>query len=161
MATYSCFHKEDNKHNMMEELYAECLLGLHGFNSEAQYEALLNESFLNDPSNSFLLGLEECSHDFRSTKGYFMHYWGDSCAEINADAFGKHLFAGLKSVYNANAFSIADFGKHCALLWHNIPSELAQTEPFWTLCYADDCLSWGDEAQTRMLYEKAFSFYND
>ena len=90
-----------------------------------------------------------------------MLYWGDSCAEINADAFGKHLFAGLESVYNANTFSIADFGKHCALLWHDIPSELAQTEPFWTLCYADDALSWGDEAQTRTLYEKAFSFYND
>ena len=132
---------------MMEELYAEFLLGLHGFNSEERYEALLNETFLNDPNNSFLLELEACSHDFRSTKGCFMRYWGDSCAGINAD--------------NANAFSIADFGKHCTLLWQDIPSELAQTEPFWTLCYADDALSWGDEVQTRTLYEKAFSFYND
>ncbi len=146
---------------MMEDLYAEFLLGLHGFNSEERYEALLNETFLNDPNNGFLLEPEACSHDFRSTKGCFMRYWGDSCAGINADTFGKRLFAGLESVYNANAFSIADFGKHCTLLWQDIPSELAQTEPFWTLCYADDALSWGDEVQTRTLYEKAFSFYND
>lgn len=144
----------------MEEIYAEFLLSLHGFHSEAQYEAQLNKAFLNDPSNGFLLELEECSHDFRSTKGCFMRYWGDSCAEINADAFGKRLLAGLESVYHTNTFTLADFGKRCALLWQDIPSNLAQTEPFWTLCYADDSLSWGDEAQTKTLYEKAFAFFD-
>lgn len=32
-------------------------------------------------------------------------------------------------------------------------------EPFHTLSYADDPLSWNDEKQTRKLYEELFEFY--
>lgn len=41
-----------------------------------------------------------------------------------------------------------------------LPQETGQKEPFKALCYADDCLSWGDEKQTRELYEKAFQYYS-
>ena len=33
-------------------------------------------------------------------------------------------------------------------------------EPFFALCYADDCLSYGDEKQCRDLYEAALSYYD-
>lgn len=36
---------------------------------------------------------------------------------------------------------------------------LDEEQPFWTLSYADDPLSWGDEEQSKALYEEAFDFY--
>ncbi len=32
---------------------------------------------------------------------------------------------------------------------------------FWTLSYADDPLSWGDEKQTSYTYERMLSYYRD
>ena len=144
----------------METLYAEFLLWFHGFNSGERYEALLNENFLNSPNNDALLELEECSSNMLDTHGRFMRYWTYEHPSLNPGIFGKQLFLGLKSVYDANAFSIEDFSKRCFLLWESIPSGIDQTEPFWILDYAGDCLSWGDEAQTRSLFDKAFSFYD-
>lgn len=35
------------------------------------------------------------------------------------------------------------------------------SDPFFTMCYADDPLSWGDKDQTRELYEQMFRFYDE
>ncbi len=142
----------------MEKLYAEYLLWLHGFYSGERYETLLDACFLNS-SEDILLDLEMCSSPMRDARGRFLRYWSYECPIFDADTFGKSLFAGLKTVYEAGAFCIEDFGRRCYQLWKDIPDSLNQTEPFFILCYADDCLSWGDEAQTRNLYEQAFSFY--
>ena len=142
----------------MENLYAEFLLWYHGFTTNEAYEALLNESFLNG-TNNILLELEEVSSDLLNTLGRFMRYWDYECLTFDSDIFGKRLFSGLERVYKSNSFSIEAFGQMCNLLWKDLPTGLEQTEPFWTLIYADDCLSWGDETQTRKLYEKAFAFY--
>lgn len=44
-------------------------------------------------------------------------------------------------------------------LWEELPQEVQMKEPFWALNYADDPLSWGDEEQTRELYEKMMNYY--
>lgn len=144
----------------MERLYAEFLLWKHGFYSRKRYEELLNDKFLSDLNNNFLLELEECSTNAINTSRYFMRYWTYEEHELDAYLFGKHLFSSLNLAYNATVISIEDFGKRCYLLWQDFPPHLNQIEPFWTLCYADDPLSWGDEAQARSLYEKAFIFYD-
>ncbi len=41
-----------------------------------------------------------------------------------------------------------------------MPRDIGQKEPFLTLCYADDCLSYHDEEQCRKLYEKAMCYYD-
>ena len=46
-------------------------------------------------------------------------------------------------------------------LWESLPGNMQNMEPFWTLCYADDPLSWGDEAQTRNVYEHMLDYYED
>ena len=144
----------------MEALYAEFLLWFHGFNPGDKYEALLNECFLNNPNNSILLELEERSNSMLDTHGRFTRYWTYEQPTLNPEILGKRLFSGLKCVYDSNTFSIEEFSRRCFLLWDNLPSAIDQTEPFWTLDYAGDCLSWGDETQTRNLFEKAFSFYD-
>ncbi len=141
------------------ELYAEVLLWYHGFNDKHNYELLLNEAFLNDPSNDFLLELQERSSNLLDTRGRFTQYWSYEEKSFDSNIFGKRLFAGLESAYKVNIFSIDQFGKQCYQLCKDLPSDIQEKEPFWTLKYADECLSWGDEAQTRMIYEKLFSFY--
>lgn len=142
----------------MEKLYAEFILWKHGFNARERYEKLLNELFLIDSSNNFLFELEECSTNMLKTNQAFMHGWS-SDAQLDVSIFGKHLFSSLKLVYHLNGMSIEEFGRRCYLLWSDLPSLINKTEPFWTLSYADDPLSWGDEEQTRCLYEKVFKFY--
>jgi hypothetical protein len=40
-----------------------------------------------------------------------------------------------------------------------LPSVIQSVEPFWSLSYADDPLSWGDVNQTKELYEEMLNFY--
>ena len=46
-------------------------------------------------------------------------------------------------------------------LWEDLPGQIQDIELFWALCYADDPLSWGDEEQTRSIYENMMNFYDD
>ena len=143
----------------MEELYAELLLWYIGFHSSERYNALLDEKFLSDSENELYLELEEYSADILNSMGRFKRYWDYECSEFDRDLFGKQLFAGLKYTYDTNRFEISDFGNRCCKLWHMLPGSIIETEPFHTLIYADDPLSWGDEVQTRELYESAFAYY--
>lgn len=144
----------------MERLYAEFLLWKHGFHSGERYEKLLNELFLIDSDNDFLLELEECSTNALKTSQALTRGWNAALSQLDVSTFGKHLFSSLRLAYCSNGVDIEEFGKRCYLLWDDLPSSINKTEPFWTLSYADDPLSWGDEAQTRSLYEKAFAFYD-
>ena len=143
----------------MEKLYAEFLLWLNELNTNEKYESLLHKYFLNAPSDKVLLELEECSSDILRTNAILENYWDSEHKILDVDVFGEYLFSELESIYKFNKFSINEFGKRCYSLWNHLPSHIQQKEPFWTLCYADDCLSWNDETQTRKLYEEAFFFF--
>ena len=144
----------------MEKLYAEFLLWLNELNTNEKYESLLHEYFLNAPNDKVLLELEECSSDIRRINAILENYWDSVHRILDVDIFGEHLFSELESIYKFNKFGIEEFSKRCYSLWSSLPSHIHQKEPFWTLSYADDCLSWNDEAQTRKLYEETFSFYH-
>ena len=143
----------------MEKLYAEFLLWLNELNTNEKYESLLHKYFLNAPSDKVLLELEECSSDILRTNAILENYWDSEHKILDVDVFGEYLFSELESIYKFNKFSINEFGKRCYSLWNHLPSHIQQKEPFWTLSYADDCLSWNDETQTRKLYEEAFFFF--
>lgn len=145
----------------MEELYAELLLWYIGFHSSDKYNTLLNAKFLSDFQNELYLELEGYSPDLLDSMGRFTRYWDYECDAFHCDSFGKQLFSSLKAVYDTNTVEISDFGERCYKLWRMLPSTIGEMEPFQTLCYADDPLSWGDEAQTRKLYENAFAFYDN
>ena len=106
-----------------------------------------------------LLELEWCSSDCEKTFSIINNFWQyDYFKSFNADRFGEKLFHGLESVYTSNSISLNEFFKRCHQLWNCLPTEINQIEPFWTLNYAGDYLSYGDDAQARELYEKAFLF---
>ena len=46
-------------------------------------------------------------------------------------------------------------------LWKLLPDKINNEEPFYTLNYAGDCLSYGDEIRCRELYKCALNYYED
>lgn len=150
---------EEPREHQIEELYAEALLWTCGFHSGERYNKFLDQCFLSEPDNPFYLELEELSRDVRDTIGRIDRYQKYEQQNLDCAAFGRQLFTGLKDAYLSNTFSIQEFGRLSCRLWNLLPKDLLYIEPFWTLEYADDCLSWDDEAQARALYEKAFAFY--
>ena len=143
----------------MERLYAEALLWSQGFHGEERYTALLDELFLRDPANELYLQLEECSE---AESLALLARWAEENEEFDADAFGAQLFAALETAYTQHAATYDDleeFGRRCYQLWHLLPMQLMDNEPFLTLAYGDDPLDRGDEGGARKLYEAAFAFY--
>ncbi len=145
----------------MEVLFAELLLWYVGFHSSERYNALLDEQFLSDSENGLYLELEGYATNLLDSMGRFKRYWDYECSEFNRDLFGKQLFEGLKFSYDRNCYELSVFGNRCCKLWHMLPDSIKQIEPFHSLIYADEPLSWGDEMQTRELYEKAFQYYDE
>ena len=144
----------------MESLIASALLWKNGLGTYDEYNKILDEKFLKNPDSAILLELEWCSSDCEKTFSIINNFWHyDYFQSFNADRFGEKLFSGLESVYMAHSVAINEFGSRCYQLWNCLPAEINQIEPFWTLGYADDCLSYGDESQCRELYEKAFLHY--
>ena len=143
----------------MEILIVYAILWKCGFKSNKEYNRFLDEMFLKNPQSTFLLELEECSSNCDVTYEKIDRFWNYEYHGFHIELFGETLFHCLEVIYTNNAFSIEEFGQRCHALWNCLPGQMGKMEPFFTLCYADDYLSWGEENQTRMLYEKTFAFY--
>ncbi len=143
----------------MEQLICKSLLLKIGLITGDNYSETLDKMFLEDSDNEMLLELQSYHYDVDTTFDILQRYWEYEFKGFSVDTFGKCLLEDLKTVYQSNVFSIEDFGKKCYRLWKQLPNELHLEEPFHVLSYADDPLSWGDEAQTREIYEKLFEFY--
>ena len=143
----------------MERLICKSLLWKIGLTDGIDYSRTLNEIFLSDTSNDMLLELESCSYDYDAAFDILQRFWKYECNTFCVDTFGRCLAEDLKAIYESNVYSIEDFGRKCYSLWQQLPDELNTIEPFHTLSYADDPLSWGDEEQARKIYEDFFNFY--
>ena len=144
---------------MVEILLSYAILLYVGLVSEAEYKENLDAHFLKYPDDDFLLELEWKTLDIEGTiKNIF-----DYCLEnnVNYDTFGSFLISKLEEIYYQDDMDIRFFGSKMYSIWGVLPSEIESKEPFWTLCYADDPLSWGDEGQTRELYQKMFQYYKE
>ena len=143
----------------MEKLICKSLLWKIVLTDGNDYSKTLDEMFLSDVNNELLLELEGCSYDYDTAFDILQRFWKYECKNFSVDVFGGCLTEDLKTVYQSNVFHIEDFGRKCYSLWQHLPNELNTIEPFHTLSYADDPLSWGDEEQARKIYEEFFEFY--
>lgn len=138
---------------------AAILLWKFGLSSVENYHMVLNQKFLNSSDDELLLELECSSSDCDASFNSLMRFWNYEYTDFNQNKFGKILFSLLETAYKRNFVAIKDFGDRCYQLWQCLPGSICNEEPFLTLSYADDGLSYGDESRTKMLYEKAFQFY--
>ena len=144
---------------MFEKLLAYAFLLDVGIVSSSDYSKYLDSAFIETPDNDLLLELEWCVSDMQKSISIIRQRGYEH--SIDYDVFGRVLFSKLEEAYFQNGIDIEVFGAKSYAIWQQLPAEIHQLEPFWTLCYADDPHSWGDEKQTREIYERAFRFYNN
>lgn len=140
----------------MEELLAYAYLLENGFNVQKQYDIKLNELFINNPNDKDLLELEIISGDTKKCICYIKTHI--DYFNMNRSKFGKELMELLKPFYKS--LSINTFGDRMYSLWESLAGNLQDEEPFFTLCYADDFISW-NENQARKKYEEMLSYYDN
>lgn len=139
----------------MEELLVYAMLYCEGFEVESLYQSKLDELFLENSEDELLLELEFLSGNMKESALHLRSFL--VMQEFNADAFGTALMRALKKQYEA--LELKEFSKSTYSLWSKLPEGIQHTQPFWTLCYAEEPLSWGDEKQSRELYEWALNYY--
>ena len=141
----------------MEELFVYAILLYEGFVTEHEYNKRLDELFLSDPENDDLLYLE---WETNIKKAIIYIKTNVDYKKLDLEQFGRILMSKLKRVY-VNCSDIRYFASRMYSLWKSLPGDIQNVEPFWILCYADDPLSWGDEEQTRNIYEHMLNYYKD
>lgn len=138
-----------------EELLVYAILLYEGFATENEYNKRLDELFLSTPEDDDLLYLE-WETDIKKAIIYVRTHVDYN--NLDLERFGRILMSKLEAVYE-NCSDIKYFAGRMYNLWESLPGNIQNKEPFWTLCYADDPLSWGDEEQTRSIYEYMLSYY--
>lgn len=140
---------------MMEELLVYAILLYEGIITKESFQKKIDELFLEDYENEILLNLE-CEKDIN----HAIVYIGENVDynNFNYDEFGKILMKFLKEYY-INCSNIEEFASHMYSLWKILPGNMQDKEPFHILSYADEPLSWGDEKQSREIYEDMFKYY--
>ena len=145
----------------MEELWIYAILLYQELVTEHEYNKRLDELFLsaskNDDLFDHLLDLE-WETDMKKAIVYIRTHVDYNHLDI--DLLGKILMSKLKEIYK-NDSDIRKFSYRMYDLWESLPGNIQDIEPFRTLCYADDPLSWGDEEQTRAIYERMLCYYGD
>ena len=141
----------------MERLLAYAYLLCENLISMDEYETTLNKLFLENPSNADLLELEIISNNKKSTIAYIKTHIDYNT--MSFDIFGRELFKLLKPIYHNK--DLKSFSTAMYSLWESLAGNLQEIQPFWTLSYADEPLSWGDVEQTKKIYEKMLSYYDE
>lgn len=141
----------------MEELLVYAILLYEELITEDEYNKRLDELFLSTPEDDELLYLE-WETDMKKAIIYVRTHIDYN--NLDLEQFGRILMSKLKTAY-VNCLDIKCFAGRMYNLWESLPGNIQNIEPFWTLCYADDPLSWGDEEQTRNIYEHMLNYYKD
>ena len=137
---------------IMEKLPVTAILFFHGLADENTYSSQLNECFLSDPSNDDYLYLE-WENDIGKAVAYLRTHINP--ASFDRQKFGKFFLRKLQESYEHSP-DIKVFAARMYGLWKSLPENLQNIEPFFALCYVDEPLEYGDEKQTRSIFEQIF-----
>ena len=143
---------------MLEKIYAFVLSLQTNIVTQEEYADFLNMLFLEEPTNEWLVELEFASNNLFETLTITNEALYRRKIPLNYNVFGYVLFENIRKLYEKRTLGIEEFGLRAYTVWNLLPGEIKQAEPFWTLSYADDCLSYVGETQARELYEGTFSY---
>ena len=143
----------------MEELLACVILCGEGLLPWEVYQEKLDALFLADPDDDLLQELEWNAGDWKGAYARIREYWEGHAESIRMEAFGRFFLDRLKEIFWQEDLDLRRFGKRMYVLWENLPPWLQDVQPFWTLSYADDPLSWGDVEQSRKIYREMLEYY--
>lgn len=141
---------------VMEELLVYALLLYEGFLLEEEYQEFLDDLFVKNPADEALLELEFMSGNLKESIIYIRTHFDYN--NFDHEIFGQMLMKKIRTYYDTA--DLKQFAEKMYSLWESLPGNIQEEEPFFILSYADDPLSWGDEGQTRELYEYMLDYYN-
>lgn len=133
------------------------LVGTH-FVSMAQYNEWLDEAFL-AREEDLLLELETYSHDMNKTISTLKNYCKAKRSEWNEDVFGSMLMHFIQKSYTQEDTELSKIAIEVYNVWKRLPGTIVQKEPFIAMSCIDEPLTYGDEEQTRELFEYLFNYY--
>lgn len=145
------------KAHSIEKLTALCALWVFGLGTKEDYCAELDEMFLENPEDDFLLELEDCTRDAAVSVARLSALMS---GEFDVDIFGRELFSRLEKFCDSGAVSIKEFGRRGYNLWCQLPWGFNLDEPFYTLNWADD-FYYEVSGQQRGYYQNAFDYYKE
>lgn len=145
----------------MEELLACVLLCYEGVIPEEAWQEKLDLLFLEHPEDELLQELEWSSSDWKGAYAKAREYCAAHRDSFRTELFGRSFLGHLEELYRTKGQeNIRWFAGRMYNIWKGLPPWFQDIQPFWTLCYGDDPLSWGDEKQTREIYENLFRYYD-
>lgn len=139
----------------MEKLFAYAILAYHEIAPEKLYQNRLHALFLANPEDDLLLQLD-WENDLEKAIDAMKNYMDHNV--LYNERFARSLLETLEKYY-IRCPDIKAFAHSAYSLWTGLPGHMQDKQPFCTLCYADDPLSWGDEGQTRQIYEEMFGYF--
>lgn len=148
--------RQGYSYHMKEELLAYALLLYEGFPLEKEYQKFLDDAFVKNPVDDDLLELEFMSSNLKESIIYIRTHFNYN--NFDHEIFGRMLMQTIKAYYDT--VELKEFAERMYLLWESLPGNIQKEDPFFILSYADEPLSWGDEKQTRELYEHMLAYYN-
>ena len=140
----------------MNELLAYAILLCEGIVSDEIFNARLDEMFMKKPNDKLLLDLE-CTGDAEKAAASLRANF--DYTKLDKVLFGRTMMKELREYCRLYGVT-KQFGEKMYLLWESLPDCVQDEEPFSVFTYADDPLSWGDEQQSREIYEKALDYYD-
>ena len=120
-----------------------------------EYSEALEELLAKHPESRFLKQLEAVSGAKESADEILAE---NDSPVVAPDDFGRDFIKLIQGIYEETELST--FADIMYRLWGTLPDGIKNTEPFITLCYADDPLSCGEEARTRRIYRNLFQYYD-
>ena len=139
----------------MEEVLAYLFLRMVGIIAPEEYQNKLDEAFIADGENEILLELELNDDIWHAIPLIEQKIDGNL---FHCETFGKVLMALIEKQY-FKCSNIKEFAKKTYSLWGMLPCTISMENPFRMLSYADEPLSWGDEEQSRKIYQEMIDFY--
>lgn len=151
--------QDDESVLLKEYLYYYAITLKVGLSSIKEYNIWLDNIFLNEVDNEFLVELEFSSNDINSTIHIIKNLIDPNISRLDFDFIGKLLFKAFEVKYHQDSCILEDLAHQAYSIWNILPHNIANKEPFYTLCYIDDPISYGDEKQTRELFHKLFNYH--
>lgn len=143
---------------MAEELFAYAFLMEAGLLPAENYWKKLDELFEAHMDDELLLELEYSARHGLRTVNLIREYMLDGRRPVDMGRFCRGLLGLLEEIYRRRTTALPEFGARAYLLGEALPERVSGQEPFLRLCWANDPLSYGDEAGAREIYEGIFSY---
>lgn len=135
---------------MKEKLVLWGVLLASGIASLEEYNAFLDDLFLENSEDELLLALEICSQNKKDTVARLL-----AIEPLDRESFARQLFADLEARYRREDRTLEQWNDMMQRVWKVLP-DWQYEDPFYQLSYVGDEAEFRGEKDVREAYERMF-----